>query len=82
MEWRSLEGPCTRGWWALEHERERMALVQPYQGQAVVVLYNGPHPWKQINAPAATVAQGKKFAERWVRARRKPKDLADAVPTS
>lgn len=55
----------------MEHEGECLALIQPYEGKAVVILYNGPHPWKQINAPAATVAQGKKYAERWVRARRK-----------
>lgn len=63
-KWIAVPGPCTDGWMALENEGERLALVQPYQGRAVVVLYNGPHPWKQINADAATVKLGRRYAER------------------
>lgn len=69
MEWRSIDSPSTPGWGALEHEGERLALVQPFAGRAAIVLYNGPQPWKQRQESAASIGQGKRFAERWSRAR-------------
>ena len=69
MEWKPVPGAYTDGWQALEHDGERLALVQPWEGRASIVLYNGPHPWKQKRVEAASVRQALRFAERWVRAR-------------
>lgn len=66
-----MDGPSTRGWWSLEEGREFLALVQPYGDEVSIVLYNGPHPWKQKRVSAPSVRQAKKFAERWVRPRLK-----------
>jgi hypothetical protein len=67
--WRSLEGPCTRDWWAYERGGERLALVQPFDGGASVRFYLGDHPWEQREVRAASVRQGKRFAARWLASR-------------
>lgn len=65
-----VPGAHIDGWQSLEHEGERLALVQPYDRRASIVLYCGPQPWKQKRVEAASVRQALRFAERWVRARR------------
>lgn len=64
--WQSLDGPYTRGWWALQAGTERLALVQPFDDRALVIFYLGNQPWNQRRESAASIQQGRRFAERWL----------------
>jgi hypothetical protein len=71
MEWRSLDTPSSRDWWALEERGERLALLQPFEGRISIRFYTGIEPWKTKDVSAATMDQAKRYAWRWVQARRK-----------
>src|SRR5688572_16904719 len=75
--WIDIDGPVTQGWWALERAGERLALLQPFRGRVAIVFYLGAQPWAQKHGSAGTMAQAKRFAERWIAPR-----LRQEIPTA
>jgi len=67
--WIDLDSPVTRGWWALDRNGERLALLQPFAGRVSIVFYLGAQPWSQKRGEAGTIVQAKRFAERWLASR-------------
>jgi hypothetical protein len=68
FRWVDLDPPVSRGWWALKRAGERLALLQSFNGRVSIVLYLGAQPWSQKQGEAGTIAQAKRFAERWLAA--------------
>jgi hypothetical protein len=66
--WHSIDSPVTRGWWQLRRGAEVLALVQPFEGAAQVNVYRSAEPWKARVGRAGSIKQGKRHAERWLRA--------------
>ena len=66
--WHSIDSPVTCGWWQLRRGGEVLALVQPFEGAAQVNVYPSDQPWKARTGRAGSVGQGKRHAERWLRA--------------
>jgi hypothetical protein len=67
-QWHSIDSPVTRGWWQLRRGSEVLALVQPFEGRAHVNVYRSGEPWRARGGRAASIEQGKRHAERWLRA--------------
>ncbi len=49
LTWVDIDGPVTRGRWAVERNGERLALLQPFQGRIATVFY----PIRTAVAPAS-----------------------------
>jgi len=39
LTWVDIDSPVTRGWWAVERDGERLALLQPFKGRIAMLSY-------------------------------------------
>ncbi|MGG6341591.1 hypothetical protein ACQ5SB_20980 [Stenotrophomonas geniculata] len=86
--------PVPSGWvqlrdtWVLWWSGRQIAQVSPAKGRGVRVHLDARKMWESKDVPAASIAQGKRYAERWCAARLYPElrlraavaRLLDATP--